>query len=68
MRKFLQPFIPAAFLVIAALVMSSSPVAAKSLTVDVAREEMGDPELSVSVVAVRGLWRSDTDSPQNGSP
>jgi hypothetical protein len=36
MRKFLQPFIPAAFLVIAALVMSSSPVAAKSLTVDVA--------------------------------
>jgi len=36
MRKFLQPFIPAAFLVIAAILMLSSPVAAKSLTVDVA--------------------------------
>ncbi len=36
MRKFLQPFVPAAFLVIAALIMFSSPVAAKSLTVDVA--------------------------------
>ncbi len=36
MRKILQLFSPAAFLVIAALVMSSSPVAAKSLTVDVA--------------------------------
>ena len=36
MRKFLQPFIPAAFLLMAALIMSSSPVAAKSLTVDVA--------------------------------
>jgi len=34
----------------------------------IVREEMDDPELSVSVVAVRGLWRSDTDSPQNGSP
>jgi hypothetical protein len=36
MRKFLQPFIPAAFLLMAALIMSSSPVAAKSLAVDVA--------------------------------
>lgn len=36
MRKFLQPFIPAAFLLMAALIMSSSPVVAKSLTVDVA--------------------------------
>jgi uncharacterized hydrophobic protein (TIGR00271 family) len=29
----------------------------------VVRDEMDDPELSVSVVAVRGLWRSDSDSP-----
>ncbi len=36
MRKFLQPFIPAAFLLMAALIMSSSPVVAKSLSVDVA--------------------------------
>ena len=36
MRKFLQPFIPAAFLLMAALIMSSSPVVARSLTVDVA--------------------------------
>ncbi len=36
MRRLLQTFIPAAFLVIAALVMASSPVAAKSLTVDAA--------------------------------
>ncbi len=35
MRKFLQPFIPAAFLFMAALIMSSSPVVARSLTVDV---------------------------------
>ena len=35
MRKFLQPFIPAAFLLMAALIMSPSPVVAKSLTVDV---------------------------------
>jgi uncharacterized hydrophobic protein (TIGR00271 family) len=34
----------------------------------IVREEMDDPELSVSVVAVRGLWRSDTDAPPNGSP
>ncbi len=36
MRKFLQPFIPAAFLLMAAFIMSSSPAAAKSLAVDVA--------------------------------
>lgn len=34
----------------------------------IARDEMDDPELAVSVVAVRGLWRSDSDSPQGGSP
>jgi hypothetical protein len=34
----------------------------------IAREEMNDPDLAVSVVAVRGLWRSDTDSSQKGSP
>jgi hypothetical protein len=34
----------------------------------IVRYYMDDPELSVSVVAVRGLWRSNTDSPQNGSP
>jgi uncharacterized hydrophobic protein (TIGR00271 family) len=34
----------------------------------IVRDAMDDPELPVSVVAVRGLWRSDTDSPQNGSP
>jgi len=33
----------------------------------IVRDEMDDPELSVSVVAVRGLWRSDTDSPPNGT-
>jgi hypothetical protein len=27
----------------------------------IVREEMGDPELSVIVVAFRGWWRSDTD-------
>ncbi len=36
MRKFLQPFVPAAFLLVAALIMFSSPVMARSLTVDVA--------------------------------
>ncbi len=36
MRKFLQPFIPAAFLLMAAFIMSSSPAVAKSLAVDVA--------------------------------
>jgi hypothetical protein len=29
----------------------------------IVREKMDDPELHVSVVAVRGLWRSDSDSP-----
>jgi hypothetical protein len=28
----------------------------------IVREKMDDPELNVSVVAVRGLWRSDSDS------
>jgi len=28
----------------------------------IVREKMDDPELAVSVVAVRGLWRSDSDS------
>jgi uncharacterized hydrophobic protein (TIGR00271 family) len=34
----------------------------------IVRDKMNDPELNVSVVAVRGLWRSDSDSPKNGSP
>jgi uncharacterized hydrophobic protein (TIGR00271 family) len=34
----------------------------------IVRDAMDDPELVVSVVAVRGLWRSDSDSPKNGSP
>jgi uncharacterized hydrophobic protein (TIGR00271 family) len=34
----------------------------------IVRDEMDDPELTVSVVAVRGLWRSDSDSPKGGSP
>jgi uncharacterized hydrophobic protein (TIGR00271 family) len=29
----------------------------------IVRDKMEDPELQVSVVAVRGYWRSDTDSP-----
>ena len=29
----------------------------------IVREKMDDPELAVWVVAVRGLWRSDSDSP-----
>jgi uncharacterized hydrophobic protein (TIGR00271 family) len=29
----------------------------------IVREKMDDPELAVIVVAVRGLWRSDSDSP-----
>jgi uncharacterized hydrophobic protein (TIGR00271 family) len=29
----------------------------------IVREKMDEPELHVSVVAVRGLWRSDSDSP-----
>jgi uncharacterized hydrophobic protein (TIGR00271 family) len=35
---------------------------------NIVREKMYDPQLPVSVVAVRGLWRSDSDSPPNGSP
>ncbi len=31
----------------------------------IVRDKMDDPEISVSVVAVRGLWRSDSDSPQD---
>ena len=27
----------------------------------IVRDKMNDPELSVTVVAVRGLWRSDSD-------
>ena len=34
----------------------------------IVRDVMDDPELVVSVVAVRGLWRSDSDSLKNGSP
>ena len=29
----------------------------------IVRDQMDDPELSVIVVAVRGLWRSNSDSP-----
>ena len=32
------------------------------------RDEMDEPELAVSVVAVRGWWRSDSDSGENASP
>ena len=32
------------------------------------RDEMDDPELAVSVVAVHGMWRSDSDSREDGSP
>ena len=34
----------------------------------IVRDAMYDAELPVNVVAVRGLWRSDSDSPKNGSP
>lgn len=34
----------------------------------IVRDAMDYPELPVSVVAVRGWWRSDSDSPQTGSP
>jgi uncharacterized hydrophobic protein (TIGR00271 family) len=34
----------------------------------IVQDVMDDPELVVNVVAVRGLWRSDSDSPKNGSP
>jgi hypothetical protein len=29
----------------------------------IVREKMDDPELTVIVVAVRSLWRNDSDSP-----
>jgi hypothetical protein len=35
---------------------------------EIVRDAMNDPELLVSVVAVRGLWRSDNDPPQHASP
>jgi len=34
----------------------------------IVRDKMGDPDLPVTVVAVRGFWRSDSDSPPDGSP
>jgi len=34
----------------------------------IVRDQMDDPELPVSVIAVRGQWHSDSDSPENGSP
>ena len=34
----------------------------------IVRDAMDDPNLVVNVVAVRGLWRSDSDSLKNGSP
>ena len=34
----------------------------------IVRDKMGDPELPVTVVAVRGFWRSDSDSPPDESP
>jgi uncharacterized hydrophobic protein (TIGR00271 family) len=34
----------------------------------IVRDAMHDPELPVTVVAVRGLWRSDDDLPQPASP
>jgi hypothetical protein len=34
----------------------------------IVRDKMGDPELPVTVIAVRGFWRSDSDSPPDGSP
>ena len=34
----------------------------------IVRDKMDDPELPVTVVAVRGFWRSDSDSPPAGSP
>jgi hypothetical protein len=33
----------------------------------IVRDKMGDPELPVTVVAVRGFWRSESDSPPDGS-
>jgi hypothetical protein len=34
----------------------------------IVRDAMDDPWLRVSVVAVRSLWRSDSDTPENDSP
>ena len=34
----------------------------------IVRDKMDDPELPVTVVAVRGFWRSESDSPPAGSP
>ena len=34
----------------------------------IVREKMDDPYLPVTVIAVRGLWRSDNDPPQKISP
>jgi len=42
------------------------PSYANELT-KIVREKMDDPEISVSVVAVRGFWRRDSDSGQSGS-
>ncbi len=33
----------------------------------IVREKMEDPEIAVSVIAVRGLWRSDSDPAQDAS-
>jgi hypothetical protein len=34
----------------------------------IVRDKMDDPEIPVTVIAVRGLWRSKSDSPKTGSP
>jgi len=34
----------------------------------IVRDSMGDPELPVVVIAVRGWWRSDADDPPDSSP
>ena len=34
---------------------------------EIVREEMNDPKLTVNVVAVRSLWRSDEDAPRGGT-
>ena len=43
------------------------PSYAKELRM-IVRDVMDDPELPVSVIAVRGLWRNDSDSPNSGPP
>ena len=35
---------------------------------EIVRDAMHDPELSVTVVAVRGFWRSNDDAPPHASP